>query len=427
MLNPAMRYEGSIAVAPPADKVVQRLDSAMLWVLAFFLFALPLVEAPKNIAAVAYLVLWCARAMRTRDLGGRWNRYDTAFAVMLASALASGLAGWVHDVTGVFRVYLLAWAVSRAPLPGRAQRPLMLSACIGLLLAIVIAAVPFLDGRKSFLELPSVGQVNQSALYIAIMTATAFGWWLQQVQAGTRGAMRTGLAVFAVVCCAALLAGGSRAAAGAVGVAAVLIGLPMLRTGNSEQRRRIVVRTLATVAVLGVLVAGLGALAPNLSDKKLTPDGLFKLASTETRIKHWRLAYEGWRERPWLGWGPESFQQLKVANVCRWRQEHGEDCNPDLYMPQVHAHSLYFATLAERGLVGVLALAFLLVTWGAALVRSARTAAQSWLWPASAAGLLIAAIAGTFNTTMRVEHGSLAALWFGLWIAVAARGRPPEA
>jgi O-antigen ligase len=416
-----MNSETITLPASAPSRAADRLQQAMLWLLAFFLFALPLVEAPKNLAAAAYLLVWGLYVGRTRDFGGPWNRYDTVFAATLASATVSGLAGYYGDVPGVYRVFLLAWAVSRTPLPESSRRLLPLSACLGVVLAIVIAAVPFLDGRKTFLELLSVGHVNQSALYIAIMTACAFGWWLQSALAGSDARMRWSLAISAVVCCAALLAGASRAAEGAGALAALVIVGGVLSSGRSPRLRRMLAGTALTVVVLAGLAAVLGARDPGLSDNKLTAQGLLSLNSTETRIKHWRIAYEGWREHPWLGWGPESFQQLTVDDVCHWRAERGETCDRSLYLPQVHAHSLYMGTLAERGLVGMATLVLLLAVWTWSLVRSLPTASWSWLWPASASGLLIVAVAGTFNTTMRVEHGSLAVLFFGLWIAVHGR------
>lgn len=420
-----MKYEGIAAVAPPPSRVDGGLQHLMLGLLAFFLFSLPLVEAPKNFAAGLYLLAWVVRAVRSRDFGGRWNRFDTAFALVLVSALASGMAGYGGDLHGVFRVFLIGWAVSRAPLPVRAGLVLPLAACAGVVVAIVIAAVPFLDGTRHFLELPSVGHVNQSALYIAILAAAAFGWWLQGSHQG--GRRRAALALAATVCGAALLAGGSRAAVGAAGVAAVLIAAGILAAGRDPRLLRLLARAGATVLVLAALVAALGTFAPDLSDRKLTLDGLVKSASTETRIRHWRVAVEGWRQHPWLGWGPDSFQQLKVDDICRWRAERGEACDREAYLQQKHAHSLYAATLVERGALGVLALAVLLGVWAASLLRSARTAARSWLWPASAAGLIIVAVAGTFNTTLRVEHGSLALLWFALWIAGHGRLRAAAA
>jgi hypothetical protein len=418
-----MKYEGFAAVAPPADRIALRLEGTLLWLLAFFLFGLPLVEAPKNIAAGAYLLVWAAHAIRTRSVGGPWNRYDTVFAAVLASAIASSLAGYAGDIAGVVRVFLVGWAIPRSPLQSRASRVLPLAACAGVVLAILIGAVPFLTGAHSFLELPSVGHANQSALYIAIMTAAIFGWWLQGAHGGRSGAMQVWLGFGATLCCAALLAGGSRAAAAAAALAAAAVATGVLLAGERARAMRLLGRAAAIVAALAVLVAALGVLAPHLSDKKLTVDGLLKMESTGTRIRHWNLAVEGWRQHPWLGSGPDSFGQLKIDDVCRWRAQRGEECNRDRYLQQVHAHSVYAATLSERGLVGVLALGMLLSVWAASVWRSRSGAASSWLWPASAASLFIVLVGGTFNTTLRVEHGSIALVWFGLWIAAHGRRR----
>lgn len=412
-----MKYEGLAAVAaPPETRLDTKLQQAMLVLLAVFLLTLPLVEAPKNIVAGLYLVLWTWRGRITGDFGGRWSRFDTAFALMIGSAVLSGLAAYAGDVTGVLRVVVLGWLVSRSRLSMRHVRLLPTVACLGLLAAIALASVPFLKGSKSFLELHSVGHANQSALYIAIMTAIAFGWWLQGVQVGQTWHRRAALGMCAAVFCAALLAGGSRAAMVAT-AGAVTVILAVVLTCGGESRRRILARFGLSLVAIALLIAALGTWAPHLSDRKLTVKGLVTTASTETRVRHWRVGFEAWRQRPLLGWGPDSFQRLKIDDVCAWRQQRGEGCDRDQYLQQTHAHSLYVGTLAERGLLGVFALAFLAGVWAWTLVRSAASAARSRLWVASAASLLIVLIGGAFNTTLRVEHGSLALLWFGLWVA----------
>lgn len=416
-----MKVEGMIAVAPPVDRVAQRLEAAMLWLLAFFLFSLPLVEAPKNIAGGLFMAAWGAYVVRTRDVGGRWNRYDTVFAALLGSAVLSGMAGYSGDLGGVFRVVLLAWIASRAPFRPRHLRVLMLACCAGLLVAIPFAAVPLLSGRHEYFELPSVGQVNQSGLYVAIVAVAAFGWWLQMARTGAANRFRTVFAVTAVAAWLALLVSASRGAIVAALPPVVLITAAVLWSQRGAELRRLVIRATVVLGVLVVAVAALTAWAPQMSDGKLTPERLFGTSSMSHRMHHWRLAYEGWRQHPLLGWGPDAFQRITVDGVCEWRAQHGEGCDRDLYVSTKHAHSLYMSTLSERGLLGVAALGLLLLAWAFSLARGWRSAGRSLMWPASLAGLAVVAIGGVFNTTLRVEHGSIALAFFGLWIAAHER------
>ncbi|HET8745218.1 MAG TPA: O-antigen ligase family protein, partial [Ramlibacter sp.] len=160
-----------------------------------------------------------------------------------------------------------------------------------------------------------------------------------------------------------------------------------------------------------------------LSDEKLSLEKIGTTLSMHIRVQHWRIAAEGWRQRPLLGWGPDAFHTLSVDDVCAWRTARGEPCDRERYTTAPHAHSLYVSTLVERGVLGLLALAVLLGTWAWTLLRSAASAAQSPLWVASAASLAVVVVGGLFNTTLRVEHGSLALLWFALWVAADRRAR----
>lgn len=416
-----MKYEGTVAVAPPLDRVSRSLKNALPWILAFFLFSLPLVEAPKNLAGGLFIVAWGAYAFRTGEFGGPWNRYDSVFAVVLGSALVSGLAGYAGDLGGVLRIVLLAWVISRVSFRAKDLRLLMVASCVGLLVGIPFAAIPLLRGTREFFELPSVGQVNQSGLYVAIVAAAAYGWWLQLARSGRASHLRTGLAVATVVSWLALLLSASRGAIVAALPAVALITAAVLWTRRSARLRRLLTRAVVALGVVVLAVAALTMWAPQMSDGKLTPQRIFATYSMGHRVHHWRLAYEGWRQHPWLGWGPDAFQRITVDGVCDWRKAHGEGCDRELYVPTSHAHSLYMSTLSERGLLGVAALAFLVIAWGWSLVASRRFAASSPMWPASLAGLSVVLIGGIFNTTMRVEHGSIALAFFALWIATNAR------
>jgi O-antigen ligase len=126
------------------------------------------------------------------------------------------------------------------------------------------------------------------------------------------------------------------------------------------------------------------------------------------RDRVWRIAIEAWQAHPWFGVGVDNFSLLTRSEQEPYRT---------LY---THAHSLYFNTLAERGVIGSAPLAAIL---GALLVALARGRPRSgdpdqdWLlWGAAASAWIVTCVAGTVNTTLHHEHGLLAALLVGLWL-----------
>ena len=266
-----------------------------------------------------------------------------------------------------------------------------------------------------------MGQVNQSGLYMAILAVAAFGWWFQLARTALATRARTGFALSTAVIWLALLVSASRGAIVAALPPVAVIVAAVSGKVRLARLRPLVMRAAAILAVLLALVAALTAWAPQLSDGKLTPQRIFGTYSMSHRVHHWNIAYEGWRERPLLGWGPDAFQRLTVDDVCTWRGKRGEDCDRDLYVPTKHAHSLYMSTLSERGLLGVAALAMLLGLWAYSLLRSWRTAATSPLWAASLAGWFVVVIGGVFNTTLLGVHGSLPLAFFVFCFATQAR------
>jgi O-antigen ligase len=419
-----MNDTGVASSATVSRALDQRLGTALWVLLCIFVLALPLAEAPKNIAGGLFLLLWLLRAVCAWDFGGRWDRFDTAFACMLASAAISAWAGReIGDLSGVVRTLGVAWVCKRVPLCPARQRGLLGAACLSLAVALALAAFPFIEGHKTFLELPSVGHVNQSALYIAVLACAALGWSLQGLHWGRRWLACA--AVSAVLFGVALLVTASRAAILAYGVFAAGALLALLwQSRRSTQARRLFVGVSLALLSASALVLLLGERYPQLADKKLQAAHWVNVDSVDHRFRHWHLAIDGWRQKPWLGFGPDAFHVLDPQQVCAWKAERGEACDPQEYSVAPHAHSLYFSMLVERGLVGVAALSYFLWLWLWALLTSARQASWSSLWAGSAAGFVVVVIAGLFNTTLRVEHGSLALLLLGVWLAAApARSR----
>lgn len=407
------------ALAGASQSGARRLALAQFGLLAVFVIALPLAEGPKNIAAALFALAWLLQVAWLRDPGGRWDRFDTAFAALLGAALlAAWQGGYRGGLSDVVRIVLLAWLVKRSGLAAAAGVQLLLAAGAALWLALLIGLADYARRASLFLELPSVGHVNQSALYIALLAAAAFAWALQR--APDSRLARVAVTLSAAGFAAGLFVSGSRAALLAYGV--FVAGFSLLWLARALRDRLARRRLLAVLAAGALLLAGLLAVARFLpADPVMGTIGakLTDSRSMPIRMAHWRLAEEGWRARPWFGFGPDAFHTLRPEQACQWRAAQGKDCDPAAYLPASHVHSLYLAAAVERGAVGVAALLLLLGVWGWTLVRSLRTEAARPLWAASAAGLVVVAVGGLFNTTLRVEHGSLALLMLALWLAAA--------
>jgi hypothetical protein len=157
---------------------------------------------------------------------------------------------------------------------------------------------------------------------------------------------------------------------------------------------------------------GLGATSPPPSPRLAERQ---EVSEPISRVALWRAAVAAWRAHPLLGLGPDNFRHLSPQFLGRERTDE-----------RMHANSLYFETLADLGLVGVLALAALV----AALVGSARRAIAA---PASrVVALGVAAALATY-----LLHGLLdyfleftptyALFWLLAGMMVAMDTRPESA
>ena len=159
------------------------LNTAEQWALLAVVAFLPAVEAPKNIAVVLFLVLWAVNRWRTKDWGGPWSGWDVTVLALIAGAYASvffgafmpnkGMAA-AHDVLVYGLVFL---ALRRSSYEAKFLWRLLSVAIVATLLTLLYGYWGLLVTKKRvWLGLNSVGHVNHSAIYIAIMFSVALSW-----------------------------------------------------------------------------------------------------------------------------------------------------------------------------------------------------------------------------------------------------------
>lgn len=382
-----------------------------LLALAFFL---PLYEAPKSIFWALYVLVWIVNRVRTRDFGGRWDLWDTLLGIWIASgfvvAAFAGLHGseW-RGAVDLLRYGAVAWLLKRSDYSTLERRGVFAA-----LVASVVAGLAVAHWRSwilgaQYLELNSVGNVNHTAIYVAIMLGACAAWLYG----------RGGLAAAAIVLLLllSLIMSASRAGIG-VGLFMLLVmGLAWSR----RSRRPLAIAVLLVIATIALTWLG-GAEVVRKHQRNIEQQNVLAY-----RDGIWRGALVAWERFPLFGIGMDNYSLVKMDRIKAWRAEAGKTFDEKDYSQWPHAHSLYFNTLAERGIVGIAALGALLTAWLVALVRRrprADAAGDEWLWwGASAGAWMITTGVGLVNTTLHHEHGILAALFLGMWLSATSSGR----
>ncbi len=161
-------------------------------------------------------------------------------------------------------------------------------------------------------------------------------------------------------------------------------------------------RKIAVTALLGVVLLGIVASQPVLTEKFVTGVTM-KSQSISERFLMWRSAWNMFADHPVLGIGPAAFGVLyEPRYYLPEAREHGHE----------HPHNIFIQTLAESGIVG--AVTFLLL-WAYTLYRlvgtARRPAADFWQQaaPVAMCGWLIL---GLTDNIMYWFPASFQFLWF---------------
>jgi len=293
------------------------VETGLLLALAFFL---PLFEAPKNLLWLAYLATWLVNRARARDFGGRWDGWDSLFAAWIASAFAAAaFAGLPHHEewrsTGdVVRYVSILWTVRRARYSDRE-----LKWVLGMLVASTIVGLAYgywrlLSGvgKSGTLQLHSVGHVNHTAIYIAIILGVTASWLFARWRAWRPGARAAAVAINLLVVVSLFYT----ASRGAIGIGLLLL-LGLAIAWWPRWRAPVAAAGAAVVLLVGVALLGQVDVVRKHQQDTANENVL------AFRDGVWRMGLEGWRRFPAFGVGLDNFQFITLEAVKAWRAERG--------------------------------------------------------------------------------------------------------
>ena len=134
-------------------------------------------------------------------------------------------------------------------------------------------------------------------------------------------------------------------------IVSVVVFLLFYAFKNSVHRRSLII----TALILTLLFSTLIYFRESPAIKNMPVIGrLLRVSvfdrSVQSRLWVWQTAYEGWKERPILGWGPENF--TKVFNNRFDIRHFVPDETSDTWYDR--AHSVFFDYLVETGILGLL-------------------------------------------------------------------------
>lgn len=320
-----------------------------------------------------------------------WNAVGAvaALGIVLCARLAGGRTtngsggdgpstsegGWVEVGRSVDEIAGATGSASRARRSGAWGRAAAAAACVplgaGLYLTFsrgaIAAAVVGLIALVALLPSSALRSLGVAAL-AAVGGALAVAFLGEVTDPRTGSGQTQGAIALAILVAVALLAG----------LAAWALASRGRRAPGSAKRGRLpgLAIALALVVVVALVLTGVSGVGGERV-AGTPPDGASarRLSSVESqRYDYWDVAVRAFADHPLIGVGAGGFK-------VEWARE-----QPDGSAPASDAHSLYVETAAELGLVGLVALALLLLGVGLAAARAL------WLHSSLAVGPIAALV-----------------------------------
>ncbi len=264
------------------------------------------------LAALGFVL--CAR------IAGDPSRPDSWRAVAAAAAVPLGVSVYISFSRGAIVAVALGLVVLVLAMPTHAQLRAVLVTVGGAVPAVIAAALmPGVRGLSGSLHARELEGAVMLVLFVLICAATAFAQWR---------------------------------------LVRPLAPAPLRLPRRAPLYVAVVVVMLAAAGLAGALHEKHGAGTPAFGANAK------RLGSVESnRTAYWAVAFRTFAHHPLIGHGSSSFQ-------VDWARER------KITDPAKDAHSLYFETASELGLVGLALLAALIIGVGASAVRAHRRLPQ---------------------------------------------------
>lgn len=391
------------------------LLTSELVLLSSMIAFLPSLEAPKNIFLVLYAIVALIRQFKFRNLY-TWGLWDWIFLSIISSSFLSSIFAGLAPASewAGFRVLLTfistGWLISRSQYPRKYISWFFWLIILSTIPPIIFGYWQYLfSHQKTDLQLHSVGHVNHSAIYLAIIFGAAFGamtsyWKSASVK------LKFFLILQVIILLIGLTIGHSR---GAFGVSLISATLLLISSNLNKNLKKLI-----------FLILSLYALSLAILNVEIVQKQKNVLADHDVlagRAEVWNISIEAARLYPIFGVGMSNWAHITPKLIQDSVEKRHKKYISTNYNFVKHSHNLYLTALSERGVIGFFVLIGFMLFWLKEQIATFKKIKKDILgfsiWAGSISAWLGTFGIGLVNTTFHHEHGILACLFLGLYLA----------
>lgn len=377
--------------------VVFYLEKGLAWAVIATVFFLPISEALKNICYVVSLVLYLVVTFLIIDreriavppVG--WLLLSFLGAAILSAAASPYPGSAITGVWDVFRPTSFFFIVERGMRDGRHMKAAVWTVVTGLGLTALFTLCRYFVFGVPRIDALSLGGNETTALYAVMGLALMFGMYVHSRVAGFPLVWLITVAGLSV-----MLLGLTHVRMLWGGFILIALILGWLRSARLA---------VTAVAISILLVLGVGVVTPDVRNQIVSLGNIeaYKtMGEGGVRLELWKKAIAMWRDAPWLGFGPRTFNLHDEIAQSVQRDRH--------LFRQGNPHSLYLQTAVEMGTVGLVVLVVMFGYIGVWLIRCRRCFPSSWpaaVWDGAFGSCLAILIGGVTEPSFGRETAML--------------------
>ncbi len=402
--------------------IASKSEKAEFYLLLSSIFFLPLLEAPKNISLLFFIILWVANRIKNCNFGGKITGLDISVLLLVSSGYITAIFTEIHGKewsgpNNLLLIGIILILIYRSNYNAKQLKTILLAIISSTAIAVIYSHIQLYlakDCLNCAFELKSVGHVNHSAIYVLLAfgasAAYLFAYWDKSSKL-SKFALITSTVLFAITCYITH----SRAAAGGV-----FIILTFFAFAYIPKNKKISLAVITTI----LLAIGFTFIAkPTVLTKHISNSKRFTEITPRERIRN--TGYTAWKKYPIFGVGMKNYNLITLDKIKAWSKEMGEEYNEKDHLYISHAHNLYINTAAEKGLLGLLSLLAFLITCVLIIIKQfprKHDSADKWLfWGAASSAFVTTTAIGFVNTTLHHEHGILTAILLATFFCYSNR------